>query len=270
MREGHFILVFFVVILSAIALLDHRTAALETAEQQKITMTKYAEESLDEAFNTVYTGKMSELRTLADCSGYNNDPAMDTLDSEANEMAKKFFRSLASKDQRMKNCFAMFVIININKMTIYTLDPHGLVSKEYAYDDSKGQLFARACLQRIDQTLTYVLNNGTSLGQLENPVYISLDDTNNNKDLLGYHVFLVSNGPHDAAATNYSQVIYAKKTISSIHLRRVKQNKSSGLSEYHLADCNCDCTATEDTYFTDNQHAARAGYQAGKCIYTVE
>ena len=49
MREGHFILVFFVVILSAIALLDHRTAALETAEQQKITMTKYAEESLDEA-----------------------------------------------------------------------------------------------------------------------------------------------------------------------------------------------------------------------------
>ena len=218
----------------------------------------------------VYTGKMSELGALAHYSGYDEDPAMDTLDSEANEMAKKFFRSLVSKDQRMKKCFAMFVVINIDKMTVYTLDTSGLVSKEYAYNVAKRQLFANSCLQRIDQTLTYVLNNGTSLGQLGNPVYISLDDTKSNKDLLGYHVFLVSNGPHDAAATNYSQVVYAKKTISSIHLRRVKQNKSSGLYEYHLDDCDCDCTATEDTYFTDNQHAARAGYQAGKCIYTVE
>lgn len=296
MREGHLMLVFFVVVLATAAIIDHRVNALDLGIEKAQSYDDKIEEALEEAYilHNNYAELDSTIKSLTPTAIKRRvDSNQDIYDQVSIEkfcgfyydaLSSKFSFSDATED-RIKQAASILVFADMKYFYITYYDGTQHKISKYNYKDSAGtpmELSDSNYVQiwdLIDKTLTYYVNTfGNNGKQMKDAVMLSLD-LNMDKThftwdkLAGVHAFFYYKGAHDKYSSRYTFSRLISKNVASMHYYWIGQNKSSGLPEYHVSGSDCVKESDVECYNSVKECAEEGAYPCSECLgvtFTIE
>lgn len=289
MREGHLILVFFVVVIAATAVIDHRASALELAMDKTQSYDENIEEALEESYimyNNYVVKKGEGLSLQPSDIIKRQDNGENIYDEDSIKGIRNYFyKALASKysldDSMLQKMFqAAPIIVFVDTNCFYVSYYNGgLNLQRYYYRFSNGGEVETLDTSNytkvwdlVDKTLTYYVNQyGNGGTAMKNGVLASLDTKistteNNWDDLAGTYVFFYREGSHDKYSSKYTFSRLISKKVSSMHAYWIEPNKSSGLPEYHVSGGCCINDNVEKYYNSARECAEEGAYPCNKCL----
>lgn len=268
MKEGHYLVIFCAIILVSLLALDHRANALST-----MTLKDEAYDSgTEEAMQTAYEKSLilQDLTTVDLKSAYKSGVTVFTGNNSSVEFKESyvdyFFKELYAKyyayrneaeQTRIQTAFPVIAFVDVNGITVNYIKQNSegeifrVFSDEISWTETSNTL--NYCKknskdyylywEEIEETLSYFINNfGNRGAPLQEGISINLDRINSTKnyvgdEFIGIYVISVTEGAYDEHTTRYRLSGLNKIILADYPYYIINKNKSSGILEYHVEDC---------------------------------
>lgn len=268
MKEGHYLLIFFAVIIVSYLALDHRTEALSVMSQKKEVYSNGAEEALITAYEKSLERFNTTSKQLIDNYDVNNSVFSIEQDRATfkDSTIEYFFKELYAKYSayrnepqqiRIQNSFPVIAFVDVDGIYVnyITQNADGKVYRVFSDKIKWGVTNSplKNCkkdskeyytyLAEIENVLNYFINNfGNRGAPLQEGARIVLQDviseeTYIGKELVGIYAISLTEGAYDEKIMNYRLANLTKVTLADIPCYVINKNKSTGILEYHVDTC---------------------------------
>lgn len=298
MKEGHYLVIFFVIIIVSMLALDHRANALSVTTMKDQDYDRDVEECIQTAYDNTLDYYEITTNNLLD-KYQTGDNAFDfTLAGDEDFKAKfvdYYFKEMDAKSyafrdepkqMRIQTSFPVIAFVDTKGITVNYIvqnvkgEIYRTTSKQLPWDNSitpglnqckKDSKAYYAYWEKIEDTLNYFTNKFGNNGlPLKEGVSITLErvsgDSYNNvgKEFVGIYVVSMIQGVYDEYSTKYRLAGLNKLVLADFPYYVISRNKSTGVLEYHTPDCSQ--IGDKITYKTSKEECAKYGaYPCAEC-----
>lgn len=297
MKEGHYLIIFCSIILVSLLALDHRANALSVMTIKDETYDSGAEEAAQTAYSKALSTQ--DMTTVDLKQAFTNGTPVFRGSNTSVEFKEAFidyfFKEIYAKyyayrneavQTRIQTSFPVIAFVDMNGITINYIKQNSegeifrIFSEEISWPDTSSPL--NKCKnnskdfyiywEEIENTLNYFINNFGNRGTpLQEGISINLERINSSKsyigdEIIGIYVLSVTNGAYDKYTTRYRLASLNKVILADYPYYIINKNKSSGIFEYHLEDCDLTKDAEIIMYKSTKDECAMYGaYPCAQC-----